>query len=314
MCAERGGSGSAAARAGSAYMESIGICMTLLPPPMMAQLCESVRGRMLQQRIRRVLMRTVRTLRFQTAKGAFRQVSAEQRFLREVEQDGRTIRLKGSIDRVEYAEDEEHTYVKIVDFKSGINDFEPVRLLHGLQLQLMLYMEAALREAEKKRPGRRATPAAMLYYQVKDPMIHTEEGEEKAEDEMLKHLRPTGLVNAEDAVLALLEPELAGASRILPVTKNKDGSFRDTSDIFTTEEYELLTKNTAARITRMGEEMAEGEIAVSPALTEKKDACKYCACRSACGFDETQPGFAYREFPEMKMGDVIEYLKQEAKK
>ena len=46
--------------------------------------------------------------------------------------------------------------------------------------------------------------------------------------------------------------------------------------------------------------------AIAEALTENKDACAYCAYRSACGFDETQPGYAYREFPAMKMKDVIE--------
>ena len=46
------------------------------------------------------------------------------------------MRLQGRIDRIDVAEDAEHVYVKVIDYKSGNKQFDLVALYYGLQALL----------------------------------------------------------------------------------------------------------------------------------------------------------------------------------
>lgn len=50
------------------------------------------------------------------------------------------LKLRGRIDRVDTCEDGEHVYVKVIDYKSGNTSFQLLSLYHGLQLQLVIYL------------------------------------------------------------------------------------------------------------------------------------------------------------------------------
>ena len=65
------------------------------------------------------------------------------------------MHLQGRIDRIDVAEDAEHVYVKVIDYKSGNRKFDLAALYYGLQLQLVVYMNAAWRwRAESIRTRR----------------------------------------------------------------------------------------------------------------------------------------------------------------
>ena len=77
---------------------------------------------------------------------------------------------------------------RVVDYKSGSREFSLAALYYGLQLQLVVYMNAAMEIAGKKHPEKKIVPAAMLYYRVQDPMIEMPEGEPSAEAVSYTHL------------------------------------------------------------------------------------------------------------------------------
>ena len=54
------------------------------------------------------------------------------------------MHLQGRIDRIDVSEDAEHVYVKVIDYKSGNKKFDLAALYYGLQLQLVVYMNAAM--------------------------------------------------------------------------------------------------------------------------------------------------------------------------
>ena len=54
------------------------------------------------------------------------------------------LQLRGRIDRMDLCRDEDHVYVKIIDYKSGTTSFDLAALFYGLQLQLVVYMDAAV--------------------------------------------------------------------------------------------------------------------------------------------------------------------------
>lgn len=71
------------------------------------------------------------------------------------------MNLKGRIDRIDISSDED-IYVKVVDYKSGNKDFEPAEFYYGLQLQLLLYLNAAMDLLRQKYPDKTIVPAAAL--------------------------------------------------------------------------------------------------------------------------------------------------------
>ena len=103
-------------------------------------------------RIHRILTRTVGILKYQISKGVFNPAFLEMDFreagnLDEINitlsEDEKTriiekMRLRGRIDRVDLCEDDDHIYVKVMDFKSGKKKFNLAFLYHGLQLQLVM--------------------------------------------------------------------------------------------------------------------------------------------------------------------------------
>lgn len=97
------------------------------------------------------------------------------------------MKLLGRIDRVDTVESEGKIFVKIVDYKSGNKKFDIAALYYGLQLQLVLYMNAAVEQEKKRHPGKEVVPAAMLYYHVADDCLETET--ELTEEEINRKIR-----------------------------------------------------------------------------------------------------------------------------
>ena len=95
-------------------------------------LYSSSRNAYLIVRMKRMLEKTVWALTKQLAAGDFKPSAYELRF------------ANGKIDRVDTCEDGDCVYVKVIDYKTGSKSFDVTALYHGLQLQLMVYMDAAL--------------------------------------------------------------------------------------------------------------------------------------------------------------------------
>ena len=131
-------------------------------------LYSSSRNAYLIVRMKRMLEKTVWALTKQLAAGDFKPSAYELRF------------ANGKIDRVDTCEDGDCVYVKVIDYKTGSKSFDVTALYHGLQLQLMVYMDAALQLEQKKHPEKEILPAGVFYYRIQDPLIdRPKEGEEQ---------------------------------------------------------------------------------------------------------------------------------------
>ena len=71
----------------------------------------------------------------------------------------------------------DRVYVKIIDYKTGNTSLDLVALYYGLQLQLAVYLDAAVELEQKKHPGKQVEPAGVFYYHIDDPMLDQEEDE-----------------------------------------------------------------------------------------------------------------------------------------
>ncbi|NSJ92589.1 helicase-exonuclease AddAB subunit AddB, partial [Coprococcus sp. MSK.21.13] len=85
---------------------------------------------------------------------------------------GERVNLIGRIDRVDKLENEDATFVRIIDYKSGKQDFSLSDIYYGLQIQLLVYLDALLQEIENTMK-KQVNPAGMLYFNMDDPLIST---------------------------------------------------------------------------------------------------------------------------------------------
>jgi ATP-dependent helicase/nuclease subunit B len=199
----------------------------------------------------RVLTRTVLTLQNHLKKGTFTPEQYEMSFqyadklesIHVTLSQQEKMHLQGRIDRIDVAEDDEHVYVKVIDYKSGNKQFDLAALYYGLQLQLVVYLNAAVEMEAEKHPDKEIVPAALLYYHVDDPTVETavELSEEELDQEILGKLRMNGVVNAEPDIVERLDRYLQDKSDVIPVEKKKDGTFSARSSVMTREELQAVS-------------------------------------------------------------------------
>lgn len=260
-------------------------------------LYSSARNEFMIARITRLLDRTVWALTDQLAKGDFVPDAYEMVF------------ENGKIDRIDLCEDQDEVYVKILDYKTGQTGFDISALYHGLQLQLMVYMNAAVENVQKKYPGRQVIPAGVFYYRMKDPLVDKAE-EHVKQDKILKELRLDGIVNLEKESLTHLDHTFTGESTVIPVKRNKDGSLSKTSRAVGNEEFHTMLSFAEQKSRMLEVEIRQGEAGARPYRQGQKTGCDYCGYQHICGFDPRLPGYEYANIPKLSREEAIAGMRQ----
>ena len=236
------------------------------------------------------------------------------------------MKLRGRIDRIDTCEEEDTVYVKVIDYKSGNRKFDLAALYYGLQLQLVVYMNAAVEIEQKKHPEKKVVPAAMLYYHIADPMI--EDGQELTPEQLnrkilqenlpldtytclkiFQQLKTTGIVNSDDRAVSLLDKELTGKSDILPVERKKDGSFSAHSSVMSEEDLKTISDYVNYKIKELGTGILQGNISVNPCEQNGNSSCTYCSYKSICGYDAEIGGYGMRKLENLPPDEAVLLMK-----
>ena len=283
-------------------------------------LYSSARNEYAITRMSRILTRTVLTLQQHLKQGSFQPDDYELsfRFAEDLDSihvdlsEEEKMHLQGRIDRIDVSEDAEHVYVKVIDYKSGNKKFDLAALYYGLQLQLVVYMNAAMELESRKHPDKEIVPAALLYYHIDDPTIETpvELTDEQINEQILAKLRMNGVVNSDPEVVERLDHYLQDKSAVIPVEKKKDGSFSARSGILSREEMQLVSAYVDAKIRDIGKEILDGKIAANPYEKGNEEACTYCAYKKVCGFDGSIPGYEKRQLEDLDKQTLMQRMQE----
>ncbi len=287
-------------------------------------LFSSARNEYMLEKIERILWRSVRTLQYQLQKGKFLPKNYEISFSAMEDLDAIRISLneeekmylQGRIDRVDTYEEEENLYVKVVDYKSSEQQFQLAALYYGLQLQLVVYLNAAVELKKKQHPDKKVLPGAFVYYHVFDPMVDGREGmtAEEIEGEIKKQLKVAGVVNSDPAVLNGLDSGTEAKSDVIPVEYKKDGSLSSRSSVMNQEEIQQLQLYAQKKIEDLGREISQGNIAVSPVSFGKKESCTFCRYKDICEFDSRIPGYEKQKLEELETEELWKKIREATKK
>ena len=274
----------------------------------------SARNAWLARKVEKITDRTIWALAEQLKKGDFTPVGFEVSFsaadnLKAMKiplSEAEALHLKGRIDRMDLCEDEEHIYVKIIDYKSGGTSFDLTALYYGLQLQLVVYMDAALEMEERRNPDKTVIPAGIFYYNINDPVIEREGdmSPEAIDRRILKELRMNGLVNSELEVISHLDHEIETESDVIPVAM-KNGLIQEAkSSVAGGKRFSALKRYVNEKLKTEGREILDGVVAVNPYKQGNKTACDYCPYHAVCGFDLKTSGFGFRKFKPLKSEEI----------
>ena len=250
----------------------------------------SARNQYMIERTRRILRRTVWALQEQLRNGKF-------------QPEGFEVSIGGGrIDRLDIMKTDDKVYVKIIDYKTGNTTFDLVSIYYGLQMQLVVYMDAAVKAEQRKYPNAEVKPAGIFYYNVKDPMLQKEMEDDLdgLDPEIFKKLKMNGLVLAEDEVISGLDRTTVS----LPMSYTSTGLFRKGSSIASENEFALLDAYVKKKITDIREAILDGNAEVSPYEMGNRNACTYCPYQGTCGFDRKIPGYEFRRLKQFADDEI----------
>lgn len=214
--------------------------------------------------------------------------------------DGGSLILNGKIDRVDLLDAEGTRYVKIIDYKSGNKTFSFQDIYYGLQLQLLIYLDAYLKYY--KKTGAELKPGGVFYFRIAEPTLALDKeiSAEQIEKTLFENMKMSGLLLQDDAIIESLDhslrPEstkgLSGTSAIVPVGFTKKGEYSSTSNLASEEQYEAILQFVTQRTREIGEAMKAGIITPLPFKDRDRSPCSYCKYRSICRHDyEEKPKF-----------------------
>ena len=275
----------------------------------------------LAQRFKRVISKSVSVIANQIGKGEFEVFKTEFDFgsyssgeaiTLDLESNEK-IYLQGRIDRIDTLDLDGETYIRIIDYKTGAKKFDLNELYYGLQIQLLVYLDALIKNSEYIL-DKQARPGAVLYFKIDDPIIKgkKEMTTEEVQEEVIDALKMKGLVLKDARVVKAMDKDIDGYSLVIPAAFKSDGDFKANSDVVTEEEFTLLREYVNKKMTELCEEMLSGEVKIQPTKHSNRTHCEYCDYSAICQFDTGIKDNNYKVITKKTQNDIWNNIKMEA--
>ena len=228
--------------------------------------------------------------------------------------------IKGIIDRIDRCGAGDVDYIRIIDYKSGIQKFSLSEFYHGVQIQLPLYMTAACEMGRNRSGSKHVQAAGLYYYRMTDSLIEVKSMDDEVDPEAaLKSLRLNGITVNEAEAIRLMDNSLCpGAeSNVIPVKINKtaakDGGWAidSRSSTMSADDFYNLERYTRRQIKKARDLIKKGCADIDPKIVSKNDSCEYCAFRSVCRFDERVPGYTKKVYSKEGDKEILERILRE---
>lgn len=257
-------------------------------------LYSSARTSYMVNKIKRIMRKTASVVTYQLRKGKFvpKYFEAEFGELSSIDElkirlsDDEMIRLYGRVDRIDTCETDDGVYVKIIDYKSSGKKMDLAAVYEGRQLQLLVYLGAAM--SKERKTAKNVIPAGVLYYHIDDPVVDVEgnESDEKIKSEILKKLKLTGLLNSDDdgKILELIDDDFTDNPTVIGPKRTKTGISKS-SEVISGDDFDILQEYVSDKIVEIGSKILSGDISIPKAdgvnyFSEPN--CMFCDYSSVC--------------------------------
>jgi len=274
----------------------------------------------LAQRFKRVISKSVSVIANQIGKGEFEVFKTEFNFGSFSSGEAITldleskekIYLQGRIDRIDTLDLDGETYIRIIDYKTGAKKFDLNELYYGLQMQLLVYLDALIKNS-KYILDKQVRPGAVLYFKIDDPIIKgkKEMTTEEVQQEVLDALKMKGLILKDARVVRAMDKDIEGYSLVIPAAFKTDGDFKANSDVVTEDEFTLLRKYVNKKMIELCEDMLSGDIKIEPTKHSNRTHCEYCDFSAICQFDSSIKDNKYKIIMKKPQNDIWNSIEKE---
>ena len=208
--------------------------------------------------------------------------------------EGGSIDIYGSVDRVDKYEKDGVTYIRVIDYKSGGKEFKLSEILHGLNMQMLIYL-FAIEENGKDYYGGNIESTGILYYPALRATIAANRKDQDILAEKRKKDKESGMIRGDDFILEAMEHGQQGI--FIPMNEDSVVSLAGLGKIKETVEEEIR---------QLGLELHKGNIEVQPIYKSSYDnACAFCDYHAICGFEQGDP---ITEIKNKKNKEILEEL------
>jgi ATP-dependent helicase/nuclease subunit B len=205
---------------------------------------------------------------------------------------GRKLAFKGRIDRIDLstAPGSDEVFCVVVDYKSSHKQLDPVLLAHGIQLQLLTYLNVLRRlpGAERVFGVRNLVPAGVFYVSLrgKYPRKETRADAIKPSTEDRKSAyQHTGRFDMRALCRLDARPGAAKGDQFSFWLKADGVPRKNSKEIMQSEDFIALLDSVEKSIREMGLRIFSGAAEVSPFRKGPLTACAHCEYRAICRVD-----------------------------
>ena len=258
----------------------------------------TVRMQYLVQRIRRNLVGLLGFLQRDFRQSGFKPVAFELRIndrddgtptVPPVELEakgGHTVRVVGTVDRVDAMQLGETTYLRVVDYKTGGKNFALKEVYCGLDCQMLIYLFTLERNAGSLFPN---AQAAGIEYLLADP---AQESITRTEaDEQDGSLLPTypmnGLLLDNESVYRAMDTRATGEFAPISFSAKTGKPLNAKNSLADRDKLDKIRAHLDTLLTAMADDLYGGKVDALP-LGGAKSPCQYCDFRAVCGHTDGQ--------------------------
>jgi len=202
---------------------------------------------------------------------------------------GRTVLLRGRIDRVDLAELGDRVLTTVVDYKRSVGRCLSLdRVFHGLDLQLMAYL-LVLKDHGHHIANRPVEPAGAFYASLLDDVraLHAPPDKPPEEADRYRPLRPRGVFDW--SILPALDSQASNQtpSHALAVEIKKDGTpgYVNRTDVAEHAAFVAILDCARRRIGELCDQMLNGNISVAPYRLADEMPCALCLYHDVCRYE-----------------------------
>ena len=189
-----------------------------------------------------------------------------------------SVSVNGFIDRVDILDkNEDESYIRIVDYKTGNKEFKLSEILYGINLQMLLYLRCVT-ENGGDYYKKKLIPSGVLYMPSASKDIDGDKFIEppKITAEIDKNFRMNGLLLNDADVLKHMDK----LGKFIKYSKKTDeGKYSDS--VATFEQFQTIFKHIDNTVKNMCSELLKGNIEAVP-IKGLVDGCAYCPYDSVC--------------------------------
>jgi len=187
--------------------------------------------------------------------------------------DGGSVYVEGKVDSTDVMEKDGVRYIRVIDYKTGRKEFKLGDVMHGINMQMLIYLAAFIQSG-------RYQPAGVLYMPASRPVISVPRSArpDTVEKEINKKLRMNGIVINDTNIICGMEEEADGI--YIPVAL-KNGAPQSKESILSADEMNCILHYIEYLIGNMAQRLQQGYVEANP-LQGDYDGCQYCSYFAVC--------------------------------